>query len=84
MLYPTDEIIAMIEWMKDYNADPSNKNKIQFIGLDLKELNQGCFNKVIDYVKLHRPNLLAEVEENYKELSAFNGSTQEYIILLLK
>lgn len=25
LLYPTDEIIAMIEWMKDYNADPSNK-----------------------------------------------------------
>ena len=50
----------------------------------LKGIDQGCFNKVIDYVKLHRPNLLAEVEENYKELSAFNGSTQEYIILLLK
>ncbi len=27
LLYPTDEIIAMIEWMKDYNADPSNKKK---------------------------------------------------------
>ena len=69
MLYPTDEIIAMIEWMKDYNADPSNK-KIQFIGLDLKALDQGSFNKVIDYVRLHRPDLLAEVEENYKELSS--------------
>ncbi|MGO5008863.1 erythromycin esterase family protein [Bacillus wiedmannii] len=81
LLYPTDEIIAMIEWMKDYNANPSNKKKIQFIGLDLKELDQGCFNKVIDYVRLHRPDLLAEVEENYKELSAFTGSTQEYMDL---
>ncbi|MBS9802437.1 erythromycin esterase family protein [Bacillus toyonensis] len=81
LLYPTDEIIAMIEWMKDYNADPSNKKKIQFIGLDLKALDQGCFNKVIDYVRLYRPDLLAEVEENYKELSAFHGSTQEYMDL---
>ncbi|PGU31061.1 erythromycin esterase [Bacillus cereus] len=81
LLYPTDEIIAMIEWMKDYNADPSHKKKIQFIGLDLKELDQGCFNKVIDYVRLHRPDLLAEVEENYKELSAFNGGLQEYMDL---
>ncbi|EEL81339.1 Erythromycin esterase [Bacillus cereus AH1271] len=81
LLYPTDEIIAMIEWMKDYNANPSNKKKIQFIGLDLKELDQGCFNKVIDYVRLHRPDLLAEVEENYKELSAFNGGLQEYMDL---
>ena len=80
MLYPTDEIIAMIEWMKDYNADPSNK-KIQLIGLDLKALDQGSFNKVIDYVRLHRPDLLAEVEENYKELSSFTGSIQEYMKL---
>lgn len=81
LLYPTDEIIAMIEWMKDYNADPSNKKKIQFIGLDLKELDQGSFNKVIDYVRLHRPDLLAEVEENYKELPSFTGSIQEYMKL---
>ncbi|WP_157418666.1 erythromycin esterase family protein [Bacillus cereus] len=81
LLYPTDEIIAMIEWMKDYNADPSNKKKIQFIGLDLKTLDQGSFNKVIDYVRVHRPDLLTEVEENYKELSSFTGSIQEYMKL---
>ncbi|MEH7610612.1 erythromycin esterase family protein [Gottfriedia acidiceleris] len=81
LLYPTDEIIAMIEWMKDYNADPSNKKKIQFIGLDLKTMDQSVFNKVIDYVKQHRPDILAEVEENYKELSTYTGSLQEYMQL---
>jgi len=80
-LYPTDEIIAMIEWMKDYNADPSNKKKIQFIGLDLKSMDQSVFNKVIEYVKQHRPDLRAEVEENYKDLSSFTGSIQEYMNL---
>ncbi|WP_371408128.1 erythromycin esterase family protein [Bacillus toyonensis] len=81
LLYPTDEIIAMIEWMKDYNADTSNKKKIQFIGLDLKTMDQSVFNKVIDYVKQHRPDLRAEVEENYKDLSSFTGSIQEYMNL---
>ncbi|HDR7471255.1 erythromycin esterase family protein [Bacillus toyonensis] len=81
LLYPTDEIIAMIEWMKDYNADPSNKKKIQFIGLDLKTMDQSVFNKVIDYVKQHRPDLRAEVEENYKDLYSFTGSIQEYMNL---
>ncbi|HDX9610837.1 TPA: erythromycin esterase family protein [Bacillus toyonensis] len=81
LLYPTDEIIAMIEWMKDYNADPSNKKKIQFIGLDLKTMDQSAINKVIDYVKQHRPDLRAEVEENYKDLSSFTGSIQEYMNL---
>ncbi len=81
LLYPTDEIIAMIEWMKDYNADPINKKKIQFIGLDLKTMDQSVFNKVTDYVKQHRPDIRAEVEENYKELSSYTGSIQEYMQL---
>ncbi|ODG90015.1 MULTISPECIES: erythromycin esterase family protein [Bacillaceae] len=81
LLYPTDEIIAMIEWMKDYNADPSNKKKIQFIGLDLKTMDQSVFHKVTDYVKQHRPDIRAEVEENYKELSSYTGSIQEYMQL---
>jgi len=81
LLYPTDEIIAMIEWMKDYNADPANKKKIQFIGLDLKTMDQSVFNKVTDYVKQHRPDIRAEVEESYKELSSYTGSIQEYMQL---
>lgn len=44
-------------------------------------MDQGSFNKVIDYVRVHRPDLLAEVEENYKELSSFTGSIQEYMKL---
>jgi len=32
LLYPTDEIIAMIDWMKDYNANPSNKKKSNLLG----------------------------------------------------
>lgn len=44
-------------------------------------MDQGSFNKVIDYVRLHRPDLLAEVEENYKELPSFTGSIQEYMKL---
>ncbi|MHA7578825.1 erythromycin esterase family protein [Paenibacillus vandeheii] len=81
LLYPTDEIIAMVDWMKDYNADPSNKKKIQFIGLDLKALDQSVYNKVIDYVKQHRPDVLAEVVKSYKELPAVTGNVQEYMKL---
>ncbi len=81
LLYPADEIVAMVEWMKDYNADPSHEKKIQFIGLDLKALEQDVFTKVVDYVKLHHPEILSEVEESYKELSAAAVSLQEYMKL---
>jgi len=74
----------MIDWMKDDNADPSNKQKIQFIGLDLKALDQSVYNKVIDYVKEHHPDVLAEVEASYKELPAVTGNVQEYTKLTPK
>ncbi|MEY9094925.1 erythromycin esterase [Paenibacillus sp. RC84] len=81
LLYPTDEIVAMLEWMKEYNADPSNKRKIQFIGLDLKSLDQGVYRQVTDYVKKHYPDMLAEVELSYKELRLSTGSLQDYMKL---
>ncbi|NQX61374.1 erythromycin esterase family protein [Paenibacillus qinlingensis] len=81
LLYPTDEIVAMVEWMREYNSDPVNKKKIQFIGLDLKMLDQSVFDKVINYVKEHHPDLLPEVEQSYKELSSVAGNLQEYMKL---
>ncbi|MCY9590594.1 erythromycin esterase family protein [Paenibacillus chitinolyticus] len=81
LLYPTDEIVVMIDWMKEYNADPSNKRKIQFIGLDIKSLDQGVYQQVTDYVKRHYPDMLAEVELNYKELRLSTGSLQDYMKL---
>lgn len=81
LLYPADEIVAMVEWMKDYNADQAHEKKIQFIGLDLKTMEQDVFTKVVDYVKLHHPEILSEVEESYKELSAAAVSLQEYMKL---
>lgn len=81
LLYPADEIVAMVEWMKDYNADPAHDKKIQFIGLDLKTLDPDVFNKVIDYVKLYHPEILTEVEESYKGLPATAVNLTEYMKL---
>lgn len=33
-LYRTEEIKNMIKWMKEYNDDPSHKEKIKFYGMD--------------------------------------------------
>nr|WP_245596214.1 erythromycin esterase family protein [Paenibacillus taiwanensis] len=81
LLYPNDEMVAMVEWMKDYNADPAHKQKIQFIGLDLKSFEPAVFQKVIDYVKLHHPEIRSEVEESYRELTGAAVSLSEYMKL---
>ncbi len=53
--------------------NPSTKKKIQFIGLDLKELEQRfALNKVIDYVRrIDRRFGWQNVEENYKNSASF-------------
>ncbi len=35
-LYRTEEVKNMIKWMKEYNDDPSNKEKIKFYGFDMQ------------------------------------------------
>lgn len=35
----TQEMAALIEWMRDYNAVASNKEKIRFIGCDMQRIN---------------------------------------------
>ena len=32
----TEEVLAMIEWMKAWNADPRHKRKVQFVGIDMQ------------------------------------------------
>lgn len=32
----TEEVLAMIEWMRAWNADPSHANKVQFTGFDMQ------------------------------------------------
>ncbi|MGN9162640.1 erythromycin esterase family protein [Clostridium sulfidigenes] len=37
-LYRTEEIKNMIKWMKEYNNDPSHKEKIKFYGMDIVDI----------------------------------------------
>jgi len=32
----TEEVLAMIEWMRAWNADPAHRKKVQFLGFDMQ------------------------------------------------
>ncbi|MCP5047743.1 MAG: hypothetical protein GY940_11275 [bacterium] len=34
-VWDTEEVYALIEWMRQYNADPSHSKKVKFYGLDI-------------------------------------------------
>jgi erythromycin esterase len=34
-MWDTEEVYALVEWMRQYNADPAHEKKVKFYGLDL-------------------------------------------------
>ncbi|MBK9030595.1 MAG: erythromycin esterase family protein [Myxococcales bacterium] len=34
--WDTEEVLAMIEWMRAWNADPAHRRKVQFVGFDMQ------------------------------------------------
>ena len=51
-VWDTEEVISMIEWMRNYNLTESEQNKIKFVGFDiLMEKNGLSTSKIEDYLQ---------------------------------
>ena len=60
--WDTEEVLAMIEWMRKWNADPAHKKKIHFYGFDMQTPGVAA-RAVIDYFKKVDPAFAAEAEQ---------------------
>ncbi|MGJ0845565.1 erythromycin esterase family protein [Tissierella praeacuta] len=49
--WSTKEVADMINWMKEYNKNPNNKEKIRFYGFDIQEVDSSM-NNIIKYLEL--------------------------------
>jgi erythromycin esterase len=52
-LYPTwytEELLDMICWMREYNADPSHEKKLKFYGFDMKNVPR-AFKVMLNYLR---------------------------------
>ena len=79
----TQEVLDMIEWMRQYNA--SGQGTIQFTGFDMQTPNV-AMDWVIRFVTLADPGLLATVTSTYNQVAALNvptaataANTQQYV-----
>jgi erythromycin esterase len=78
----TEEVLAMIEWMRAWNADPRHPHKVQFLGFDMQTskvayANVAAFlNKVLPDTA---PDLLAPIDVLGREdaSAAIGRSTEE-------
>lgn len=59
----TGEVLAMIEWMREYNK--SGKGRIEFYGFDM-QFPPVAMESVTAFVKKADPNFLEAVENHYK------------------
>lgn len=47
--WDTEEVLALVEWMRRYNADPAHKEKLQFLGFDMQK-TAGAWGNVAAYL----------------------------------
>ncbi len=57
----TEEVLALIEWMRAYNADPAHTRKVRFYGVD-SQISIGPARALLDYLAQVDPAYRTEVE----------------------
>lgn len=59
--WDTEEILALIEWMRTYNSDPSHETKVKFYGMDVQDPERAA-RVMLDYLKKVDPKLKEAVQ----------------------
>ena len=67
-VFNTKEILNLINWIQQYNANPKHKSKVRVIGMDIQSVNRNVYNNITEYVKRNNPNLVSSLEEKIKDL----------------
>ncbi|MCP5046041.1 MAG: hypothetical protein GY940_02645 [bacterium] len=69
----TEEILAMIRWMRKYNQDPSHTRKVKFYGMDMQATGTAIrlLTKYISKVDPEYKNQLTEILIPLTDTSAF-------------
>lgn len=54
--WDTEEVLALIEWMRAYNADPSHEKKVKFYGFDVQDPERAA-RVLLEYLEYVDPEL---------------------------
>ncbi len=78
MVYPVwnvEEVLALIQWMRTYNANPAHSKKLRFYGFDMQERNQtyACVKAWLDH---EDPGEAAHLASLNDRMSALLGVSQ--------
>lgn len=85
----TEEVLALVEWMRAYNADPAHTRKVQFQGLDVTSSMIGAEN-LTAYLQQVDPGYASQIEHiltvfrNPNVYNIVNGYSQEEVDAMLQ
>ena len=66
-IWNTKEMLALIEWMRAYNLDPTHKEKLQFLGFDM-QFSHVALQRVLEYLQAVDPEYEAAIREPLQPL----------------
>ncbi|WP_433947846.1 erythromycin esterase family protein [Bacillus tropicus] len=67
-IFKTKEMLDLLDWIRQYNANPKHKSKVRIIGMDIQSVNENVYNNIIEYIKRTNSKLVPRVEEKIKGL----------------
>lgn len=76
-MWANEEVAEFIGWLRDFNHEQAEQDKVGFYGLDVYSLWQSLY-AIIGYLKEHAPD---QIEAAYKAFACFepyNEDAQEY------
>lgn len=64
-VWNTEEVRAMLDWMREYNKDVPADRKVKFVGFDI-QVNDTGKAKLLEYLKRVAPGRVADTETFFK------------------
>lgn len=66
--WDTEEVLALIEWMRAYNADPEHERTLRFYGVDMQQSGT-AMTGALEYVREHEPDLAEALASDLEPLT---------------
>ena len=65
--WSTQEVLALIKWLRAYNADPQHSQKVMFAGFDCQNIQSNTYDAVLQYLRTVDPQSAARAESLYQD-----------------
>ncbi|MEH7077016.1 erythromycin esterase family protein [Neobacillus drentensis] len=78
-MWANEEIIGLIEWLKDYNQQNKSAQKVGFYGLDVYSLWESM-DEIIKYLEKTNSSSLKEAKNAFSCFEPFNRNHEKYAV----